>query len=546
MEYVRHFCALLALAWSASTAVAQIQLDRFYPPAVAVGEETVIKAEGKFPAWPVEIVCDRDELKIVTAKASGELEVTVPAGTAPGVAWVRMHDKTSASKLVPLLIVPIKPLTETEPNNDIAAAATVGLPNVLVGRLEKSADVDSFRVAVRSGQTLVVSATAHRLLRSPMDAVLQLVDLQGNVIVQSDDVRGIDPQIVYQVEDDAELLVRVFAFPETPDSTIGFAGAASFVYVLHITTDAFLDHVLPLVMGSDTAAAAPPFGWNLPPGANVRHHPATSTSPAVAYLPGSLGWQWQTIAPKDAASLVESDAAAEPTVAEKLPSIFSGHIGRPGEIDRVRVVVQKGKKYRASVQSREFGFAIDSVLRLVDIEAGTELARNDDRSRDQYDATIEYSAKEAGEVELQISDLVDAFGPRHAYSVLIEESTPSFALTVAEDHYTVKGGESVEIAVSVSRLQGFQAKLKVAVEGLPAGIQAEAIESDTKGDSAKSVKLKLTAAKNAAAYQGVFRIVGHVLDGDGKLTKESSTAFHQLREVARLQEVWLTVVPAKP
>ncbi len=394
MGHVRQICALLAVALSASTAIAQIQLDRFYPPAVAIGEETVIKAEGKFPAWPVEIVCDRDEVKIEAAKESGELTLAIPAGTAPGVAWVRMHDKTSASKLVPLLIEPIKPLVEIEPNNNIAAAAKVDLPNVVVGRLEKSGDVDSFRVAVRRGQTLVVSATAHRLLRSPMDAVLQLVDLQGNVIVQSDDVRGIDPQIVYQVKDDAELLVRIFAFPETPDSTIGFAGAASFAYVLRVTTDAFLDHALPLVVGSDTAAAIP-FGWNLPRGANLDHYPATSTSPAVAYLPGCLGWQWQVLATQeDAASLVESEDAAEPTVAEQLPCIFSGHIGRPGEIDRVRVEVEKGKKYRASVQSREFGFAIDSVLRFVDGKAGTELARNDDRSRDQYDAAVEYSPKE--------------------------------------------------------------------------------------------------------------------------------------------------------
>ena len=505
----------------------------------------MIKAEGKFPAWPVEIVCDRDEVTIEAATESGELAVAIPAGSAPGVAWVRMHDKTSASKLVPLLIEPIKPLTETEPNNEIAAAATVGLPNVLAGRLEKSGDVDSFRIAVRSGQALVVSATAHRVLQSPMDAVLQLVDLQGNVIVQSDDVRGIDPQIVYQVKDDAELLVRIFAFPETPNSTIGFAGAASFVYMLRVTTDAFLDHALPLVIGSDTAASTP-FGWNLPPGANVKHYSATSTSPAVAYLPGCFGWQWQVVASKDAVSLVESEQAAEPTVANRLPCIFSGHIGRPGEIDRVRVEVEKGKKYRASVQSREFGFAIDSVLRFVDAKAGTELARNDDRSRDQYDATVEYSPKEAGEVELQISDLVDAFGPRHAYSVLIEESKPSFALSLAEDHYAVRAGESVEIAVSVSRLQGFQAKLKISAEGLPEGIQAEPIESDTKGGSAKSVKLKLTATKDAAAYQGVFTILGTVLDSDGMPTGDSSTAFHQLRDVVRLKEVWLAVAAAKP
>ncbi len=540
-----HFAVLLVAMLSTSTATAQIQLDRFYPPVVAIGAEATLKAEGKFPVWPVEIVCDRDDVKIDAGKASGEVKIVVPAEAAPGVAWVRMHDKTSASKLVPILIEPIKPLAETEPNNDVAAAGKIDLPNVLVGRLEKSGDVDSFRIAVRAGQTLVISTTAHQVLRSPMDAVLQLVDLQGNVLVQADDVRGIDPQIVYDVQDDGELLVRIFAFPETPNSTIGFAGNASFVYVLRITTDLFVDHVLPLVLGSDTPVKAVPLGWNLPPQRDVKHHAATSTSPAVAYVPGSLGWQWQTAAANDAANVTESNAAEEPTDAEKLPFIFSGHIGQPGEIDRVRVKLQKGKKYRASVQSREFGFAIDSVLRFVDTN-GTELAHNDDRSRNQYDAAIDYSAKEDGEVELQISDLVEGFGPRHAYSLLIEESKPSVALTLTEDHYAVKAGESVEIAVAVSRLQGFNAKVRVAAEGLPAGVESEAIDSEIKGDSAKSVKLKLTAKQDAAVYQGTFKVVGHVLDDQGNATGESATAFYQLRELIPLSNVWLTVSPVKP
>jgi hypothetical protein len=513
---------------------------------VAIGSEASLKAEGKFPIWPVEIVCDRDDVKIDAGKESGDVKVVVASEAAPGVAWVRMHDKTSASKLVPILIEPIKPLAETEPNNDVADAAKIDLPNVLVGRLQKSGDVDAFRVAVRGGQTLVVSTTAHRVLRSPMDAVLQLVDLQGNVLVQADDVCGIDPQIVYEVQDDAELLVRIFAFPETPNSTIGFAGNASFVYVLRITTDTFVDHVLPLVLGSDMPATTVPFGWNLPPKTEVKHHAATSISPAVAYVPGAFGWQWQTTAANDAANLTESNSAGEPTAVEKLPFIFSGHIGQSGEIDRIRVQLQKGKKYRANVQSREFGFAIDSVLRLVDTNAGTELARNDDQSRNEYDAAIDYSAKEDGEAELQISDLVEGFGPRHAYSLLIEESKPSVALTLSEDHYAVKAGESVEIAVAVSRLQGFNAKVRVAAEGLPEGVESEAIVSESKGDSAKSVKLKLTAKKDSAANQGPFKIVGRVLDSEGKPTNESSTAFHQLREVIQLKEVWLTVSPAKP
>ncbi|MCG8653422.1 MAG: hypothetical protein MI861_26520, partial [Pirellulales bacterium] len=158
-SFPKHFLTRLVMAgmlclwWS--TAHAQIQLDRFYPPAVSIDQETVIQAEGKFPTWPVQVVCDRDELEIRAAKESGKLKIRVPADAAPGVIWLRVHDQTSASKLCPLLIEPAAVVLETEPNNEIAAANAPPSPGVLAevlaGRLEKSGDVDTFRVQVRAG-----------------------------------------------------------------------------------------------------------------------------------------------------------------------------------------------------------------------------------------------------------------------------------------------------------------------------------------------------------------------------------------------------------
>ncbi len=541
--------AFLFLSLSIGNASAQVQLDRFYPPAVSAGDETTIKAEGKFPTWPIEAVCDRAEITVAPAKDSGNLQVVVPADAAPGVAWIRIYDKTSASSLVPLLIEPCKVHSEAEPNNSIADATKADLPCVLVGRLEKSGDVDTFRVAIRSGQTLVVSATAHGVLRSPMDSVLQLVDERGNVLIQSDDVRGFDPQIVYQVPRDGEYLVRLFAFPETPNSTIGYAGGSSFVYSLRVTTGPFVDHVLPLVMASNDAHSSRPFGWNLPAKPDVRHDPMDNSpmdspmdnsSTQVAYLAEALGWQWQQTGSNESTIMHEIGNNGSTSDVIDLPCVFSGHIGQPAEVDRLRFHVQSGKKYRVAVHSRQFKFTLDSVLRLVDPKDGSELARNDDRSRNEYDAEIDYSAKADGELELQISDLFDAFGPRHAYSVVIEESKPTVSLSLADDHFVAKAGETVEVPVTLSRLAGFNQKLRVTAEGLPAGVRAEAVVSETKGDSAKSVKLKITADKDAL-YQGTFHVVGQPLDSEGNPTSETFTAVHPLRDVVQVKDIWLTI-----
>ncbi len=537
--------AAVLVAVTVGNASAQVQLDRFFPPVATVGVESTIKAEGKFPSWPPEVICDRAEIDISAGKESGSLKVVVPPDAAPGVAWIRMHDKLSASKLVPLLIEPTEPLVEVEPNNAVAEATKAPLPAVLVGRLAKSGDVDTFRFSVQAGQTLVISATAHRVLRSPMDCVLQLLDGRGNVLVQSDDARGLDPQIVHQVHADGEWMVRLFAFPETPNSTIGYAGSASFVYQLRVTGDGFVDHILPLVRLAGGPAIGRPFGWNLPPKLDVQHREATIASPPVGFVSGSLGWQWQPSAPVDSISLFESGDGHPPPPAPSLPCVFSGHIAQAGEVDRFRFHVQKGVKYRATVHSRKFGFRLDSVLRLVNPVDGSELARNDDSAKNQYDAAFEHLAKADGEVELQISDLLDAHGPRLAYSVVVVESKGVLELSLAADHFVVKAGESVDIPVSISRRHGFQGKLQITAEGLPEGVQAAAVVSDVKGDTAKSVKLKLTAEKTSA-FQGTIQLVAQLLDDDGKPTGETYAAVHALREIAEVKDVWLTVAAAKP
>ena len=534
--------AILALL--PSIASAQVQLDRFYPPVVHIGGETVINAEGKFPTWPVEIVSDRDDVKIVVGKDSGQLTVNISTDVSPGVVWIRMLDNASASKLVPLLIEPIAATSEVEPNNKIIEATPVELPAVVYGKLAKSNDLDTYRIKLKRGQTFVASAVAHRLLRSPMDAVMQLVDGRGNVIVQADDERGLDPQLVYEADGDAELFLRIFAFPEVANSTIGYAGAESFVYAIRLTSDTFVDHSLPLVVSADhSIVAAVPHGWNLPPKPEVFRSSATTHSPIVNHVPSALGWQWQTVLAHDAVMIddVENGSVA---VAQSLPCIFSGHIAARGEIDRIRFHVNASTRYEAVVHSRAHGFPLDSVVRVVNFADGSEVVTNDDVSRGQYDASVVFTTKVAGEFVLEISDLVDGHGPRHAYSVVIAEAIPSADLSVAEDHFIVIAGSSVEIPISIVRQNGFDQELTITADGLPKGVVAEPVVSQTKGDTSKTVKLKIVADKTALS-QSNFQIVASVAAPDDASSVGKFTAKYRLHEITAVEDLWLTAVAAK-
>lgn len=522
---------MLWMAWP-QAASAQIQLDRFYPPVVTVGVQSSVVAEGKFPQWPPKVFCDLPDVKVTALKDSGKLTVEVAADASPGTAWIRFYDDGSATNLIPLLIAPVVTVSETEPNDKRSDANPVTLPAVIAGRLAKGGDSDSFKVTVKAGQRLVASVTANQVLKSPMDCVLQLADLRGNVLFQSDDVRGLDPQIVYTADADQELLVRVFAFPETPNSTVGFGGSATFVYSIDITTGPYLDHV------AGSAESIVPFGYNLGDGSSGTSVKSTLVSPAVAFVPGAMGWTWRSAVDPSTQQVLpgaEFDG--------NLPALLYGHIEKPGEIHHYAFTAAKGTKYRAEVVSKSDGFLLDSTLTVTDQKSGNLIATNDDASRSDYDAAVDFTPKEDGIVDVAISDMLEGFGPRHFYQLQIRSAEPHCRLSVAADHLVVKRDEPYEVAIKIDRIFGFNEKIRITATDLPAGISAESVVSEPKGDTSKSVKLKLTADENALGH-GSFKVAGTVLGADDQPAGGKYDATFTLRPSVSITEFWITVPPA--
>lgn len=539
----RLFFSALGVVWLLSAvgisnvATAQIQVDRVYPPAVQIGQVSVLKAEGKFPKWPATIICEHDDLEITAGEDAGVLELNVPEDTPPGIAWIRLYDDQSASDLFPVFIERENVQLEAEPNNRISESNQTALPILIAGKLEKSGDLDSHAVELSAGQTLVASLRANQIMASPMDSILQLVDSRGNVVAQSDDVQGLDPQLVYEVKADATFHVRVFAFPETPTGTIGFAGSPAFVYLLRLTTEPLLDHVLPFLVASNFTQNSLATGWNLP--SKKKPLQWIGQNPVTSSLPEASGWHWHDLAPVNSEFLFESGDELAVT-ASRLPLVFSGHLSQAGETDRIRFAVKSGQRYRASVYARRFGFELDSVLRLIDPASGKELVRNDDLARNEYDAALEYNAASNAEVELQISDLVDNHGTRAAYSVLVQPVMPKVKLSVAAGRFSLTTDKDAEITINVTRIDGDTSNVRIMTQDLPAGVSGTEVVSQAKGDSAKSVKLTLTCGSEVTA-QGAFQIVGQRLDQDDKPMGEPIAATYQIAKLFERSRFWLSV-----
>src|SRR5690606_15413387 len=154
--------------------------------------------------------------------------------------------------------------------------------------------------------------------------------------------------------------------------------------------------------------------------------------------------------------------------------------------------VEAGAKYRVAVHSQGSDLKLDSVVTVLDPESGKQIGRNDDASRNDRDAVIEFTAAGDKPVEIQIADLVGGSGLSHAYSASIGKVAPAVTLSTTDRHRVV-AGNSLEVAVQVQRQNGFDQSLQIVAVDLPAGVSCEAMVSEPKGDSAKEVKLKLSA-----------------------------------------------------
>ena len=519
---------------------AQVELERFFPPAVQLDVATTVKGEGKFPQWPVKIECDLSELSIACSEKAGDFLVTSNA-TASGVAWIRVHDAQSASSLVPIVIESEPIVREVEPNETIGKALLVTCPATLVGKLEKNGDVDVWKILLHANEQLVASVTANTLLGSPMDSVLQLVDARGLVVAQAEDNIGLDPQLHFVSTKDGDFYLRLFSFPETATGTIGFAGAANFVYAMRVTTNAFVDHVLPLRSIPAEKLKPMAFGWNLPSDLVLALKPASQIAPATMHAASAMGWQWLPEAQTEGWDLGYDEQNSHPGVAYDLPLLYWGHILQAKEVDRIRIRVRAGATYRAEINSREYGFKLDSVLRVLHADLQTQIARNDDSGRKNFDAAVEFKSDKDEELIIEVSDLADSASLRHAYELQVALLEPKVNLSLAADHFRISIGKSLEIPVAIDRDAGYAQRLEISAIGLPAGIAVEKIYSEPKGDSAKAVKLKLSAASDAAAFQGPVELRFTPVDDNQSPTAEPLPIRHSLRPQVSLRHVWLSV-----
>ncbi len=528
----------LLLSLTAMVHAAPPKLDWMHPSGVGRATETTITLADP-GAWPVQVwIDDPQGITIEPHKDKGRLTIKTDADAHPGVRWLRLLNAEGASPMRPLMI---GTLPEIEAKSTGKAAQEVALPAVVNGRLEKRGAVDLFRIRLKRGQMFIASMTANETLGSPMDGVMQLCDADGHVITQNDDERGLDPQIVFEARNDGDHLVRVFAFPAVPDSSIAFAGGANFIYRLTLTTGPFIDHALPLAAkaSADGSPAADGrvavHGWNLPQelmtlSPRVSNGEAERGMATLAHaqigntieLPLSRG---AVLVAGDGSSITQPQAIP-------LPVMVSGRIESLQTSQVFKFTGRKGQTIRVEAASQALGFAMDPVLRVMDLK-GEQIVENDDDGRAGRDAAISFKPAADGDYLVSVRDLHGRGGFRFVYRLSAAVVEPDFAITLAADSFSATAGKALEIPVTIERKDGFTGEITVRIEGLPGEAEAPVAISKMKDPGEKLVKLMLTAKGEPRG--GPLRIIAEAGDQRRLATFATATG-------ARHVQVWLTVV----
>ncbi len=488
-------------------------LEYLYPAGASRGQTIVITVEGTFDSWPMDVHVDGMGVRVTSAEKKGELRVEVAPDAPVGRVWLRLHDAEGASRPRPFLVGTLPEALEIEPNDDPMKAQILEDANVVMnGRLEKRGDVDGYAVTLKRGQTLVAALDANGPLGSPMDGVVQVALPSGIVLEQADDSPGRDPRLIFRAPEDGTYVVRVFAFPAEPNSSIEFYGAPNCVYRLTLTTGGYLDYTCPLVVSRESPGPLEVVGWNIPE--DRREFAPVLPEDGVSFLvvsaPGLAGSREVEVVGH--AVVVDAAGGGEEPPLIPVPVSVTGRIDPDGDQDTFRFQARKGEGVTLRLWSRSLGFPLDATLKVLD-SSGKTLVEQDDPERrgSERDPLIRFDPPADGEYRVVVGDLNDAGGPRHVYRLDVAPRSPEARLRLKADRFTIEQGKPLEIAVTVER-QDDSEPIEVSIEGLPEHLEAAAVSSSGEGKMSKEVTLSVKA-KGPGAWSGPIRVVGQARDG---------------------------------
>ncbi len=528
-------------------------LTRLFPAGGQRGTTVTVTCSGEFD-WPLSVWAPG--IEVTAGEESGKLNVTIPADFAADRVWLRLYNAEGASEILHFLIGNLSEVHETEPNDSPDEAQTLASSRMTVnGVLEERGDVDGFTISLTAGSTLVADVDAHDKLGSPMDAILQVVSSDSFVLAENHDDIGLDPRIVFDVPADGTYIVRLFAFPSEPDSSVDFRGSDSYVYRLTLTDGPFISHTVPSVVSVANPGDVEVRGWNIPAGIRAQVLPLDAllleqcgeienhgdqrslAGDSIGFVnhPEFAESMRVRMVPHDVATTI-AIAPEEAPLALTVPTAITGQFISRKQIDHFELPLTAGVPLVLTVESNGLELPVQPRVMLTD-PTGSQAAEF--REPKPQDAVITHTNAQDGTYLLTVEDLFDQYGERCCYRLTVRGAEPDFVLNLETDSIVVKPDEPAEVIVNVQRRNtpaGAIGPITIEAIDLPPGVTAAAVTSEVEGETAE--KVTLTLSSTGEAFSGPIRIVGRASEPQSI----ERFAFTPAMFDTSLSVVWLTAL----
>jgi hypothetical protein len=498
-------CRLALIGTVASAA--EPTLTHLYPVAGQRGTTVLVTPSGKFVPWPPKVWVDAPGITFKPSAKKGKFDVEVAKDAALGPHLVRFFNEQGASIPRFFIVSDAPELLEVEPNDDFKSPQKIAsLPATINGKLDKVGDVDSFAVTLKRGQPLVAWVEAY-VIASTFDGMLRIVDEKGHEFAFNHDGRTLDPFLRWKAPSDGTFVVQLMgsAYPAT--AAVQFTGGEGCVYRLHLTAD-----------------APTYFPDNAPDGG---HRSVDAVATVVAEQePNDL------------------TANAQPVT---LPCTVEGRIQKPGDEDRFAFTAVKQRYYQLAVATARPVSPLETWLR-IENKSGNTVVRAESPAG-TGEPRLTWLAPSDGVFIAAVGDLGHHGGDDYSYRLAISEAAPVITGTAEGHSVVIQAGKTGEMKVTVKRANGFKAKTKLAVKGLPEGVTAAEVEVPEKDGE---VVWKVAADAGAKAVgQTVELVLRETESGTEHSVRYVMTTTTETNGVPQgyselvidsTEQLWLTVV----
>ncbi|MBL9139978.1 MAG: PPC domain-containing protein [Verrucomicrobiales bacterium] len=438
------------LAAVASSAAAPT-LEHLFPFTFSPGSTQNVTLAGKIEPWPPSLWVQGPGITWSPETNAGKARLEIATHATPGPRWVRLYNEDGVSDPRFILITPSADVQEVEPNQRPSTAQRLGTPPVrVVGRLEKSGDVDSFALTIPAGHWLDARLEAY-VLMAKLDGVLRLLDASGQPLAWNHDGDTLDPHLRWHATQDTNVVLQVFGFRYPADSSVQLSGGDGAVYRLLL----------------DALEQAP-----------------------------------QAIPPDSPPSDVADRSAETPAPGITPERWITGTIARIGEEDRHLFRAEAGDFVEARIDAASLGSPLDATLRILD-PAGAELAQADD-AEGSRDPRLVWRVPTNGVYFAAVRSLLRRQDPEYRYRLTLRRLNAEARVTLITGSVTAAPGTTNEVKFRVARQAGHTNALQIRFKDLPPGFTAHPVPAPA-GDGEGS--LTLVSATNAAAFSGPLIVV---------------------------------------